>query len=680
MRSSVLKSSVSQSRTLPLRAAPSRAARRGRIVVVALCAMLLWLSVAGSAVAKDYRRYFVGDRAVPTPGQVAPGLLLAGGGDRNLDAVRWFLGKAGNGHIVVLSASYTTEIADEFYRDAGGAASVETFVFKNGKPATDPAILGALARADGIFIAGGDQARYVRYWRGTPVAAALDAHVRAGKPLGGTSAGLAILGEYFYGAMDGGSIRSPEALADPLGAPVTIEQDFLHLPPLKGVVTDTHFKERDRLGRLFAFLTKAQSLTGAPQRALIGLGVDESAALAVDGTGAGRIYATDPAGMAWLVRTGGVEASAAGKPLMLRRAEAIGIGPGSVVHLPEGRVDAPAFHRYYRVADGSVSETPPFLLAIHGGAGVERRDMTPEDERDAKAALELALRQGYEQLRAGKPALDAVTAAIVVLEDDPHFNAGRGAVFTHDGRNELDASIMDGATRKAGAVAGVHRVKNPIRLARAVMERSPHVMMVGDGAEVFAQEQGVELVDPAWFRTEKRWQQLQRRLREKAGGAALDPADAAHPGRRYTGTVGAVALDATGALAAGTSTGGMTDKRYGRVGDAPIVGAGTYANDLCAVSGTGWGEYYIRTAAAHEICARMRYLNEGPEKAGQTVINVDIPALGGDGGAIVMGADGRIGLPFNTEGMFRGWIGEDGIPHVAIYAEDALVMPGSARP
>lgn len=655
----------------------SAVARRGRIAFVALCLLSL-LAAAGSAAAKDYRRFFVGDRGLPTPGRVEPGLLLAGGGDRNLDAARWFLGKAGNGHVVVLSASYTTELADEFYRDAGGAASVETFVFKNGKPATDPAILDALARADGIFIAGGDQARYVRYWKGTPIAAALDAHVRAGKPLGGTSAGLAILGEYLYGAMDGGSIRSPEALADPLGPPVTIEQDFLHLPTLKGVVTDTHFKERDRLGRLFAFVTKAQTLTGTPQRALIGLGVDESAALAVDGEGRGRIFATDPAGMGWVVRTGGIDTPKPGQPLTLRRAEAVGIGPGSVVRLPEGRVEAPTFHRYYRIADGRVVETPPFRLAIHGGAGVERRDMTPEDERDAKAALELALRQGYEQLKAGKPALDAVTAAIAVLEDDPHFNAGRGAVFTHDGRNELDASIMDGATRKAGAVAGVHRVKNPIRLARAVLERSVHVMMIGEGAEVFAQEQGVELVDPTWFRTEKRWQQLQRRLREKAGAAALDPTE--RPGRRYTGTVGAVALDASGALAAGTSTGGMTDKRYGRVGDAPIIGAGTYANDLCAVSGTGWGEYYIRTAAAHEICARMRYLKEGPEAAGQAVINVEIPALGGDGGAIVMAADGRIGLPFNTEGMFRGWIGEDGVPHVAIYAEDALALPTSATP
>ena len=640
-------------------------------IVRAVVATLLFAAFALPAMARDYRHFMIGDRDAPTPGPVSPGLLLMGGGDRNFDVMRWFMKKAGNGHLVVLRASQGNEVGEEFYEEVGGILSVETFVFKNRRPSNDPKILASLARADGIFIAGGDQARYVRYWKGTPIAEALDAHVRAGKPIGGTSAGLAILGEYLYGAMDDGSLRSPEALADPLGPANTIEADFLHIERLKGVVTDTHFKERDRLGRLFAFLAKAETMTGTPRRGLIGLGVDESAALAVEADGSGRIYATDPGGIAWLVRGGFAETQVAGKPLSLRRVDVTGIGPGSVVHLPEGRVDAPVFERAYRATDGRLQDVAPMMLAIHGGAGVERRDMTPDDERDARAALELALRRGHAELKAGKPALDAVTAAIAVLEDDQHFNAGRGAVFTHDGRNELDASLMDGLTRKAGAVAGVRRVKNPILLARAILERSEHVMMVGDGAEAFAREQGVELVDPAWFRTEKRWQQLQRRLREKEQGAA----DHGRPGRRFTGTVGAVALDTRGALAAGTSTGGMTDKRYGRVGDAPIIGAGTWADDACAFSGTGWGEFYIRAAAAHAVCARMRYLNEGPAEAGQAVINVDIPALGGDGGAIVLGADGRIGLPFNTEGMFRGWIGADGMPHVAIYAGDPLPQP-----
>jgi L-asparaginase / beta-aspartyl-peptidase len=645
-------------------------------IVFAWLVSLLLAAVVSPALARDYRRFIIGNPEAPTPGQVSPGLLLMGGGDRNFDALRWFLKKSGNGHLVVLRASQGNEVAEEFYRDVGGIASVETFVFSGPGSSNDPKILASLAKADGIFIAGGDQARYVRFWKGTPVAAALDAHLRAGKPIGGTSAGLAILGEYLYGAMDGGSIRSPEALADPLGAAVTIEQDFLHVERLKGIVTDTHFKERDRLGRLFAFIAKAETLTGTPKRALIGLGVDESAALAVEADGSGRIYATDPAGGAWLVRGGFTDTQIAGKPLGLRRVDVTGIGAGSVVHLPEGRVEAPVFQRAYRVDNGRLQEVAPMMLAIHGGAGVERRDMTPEDERDARAALELALRRGHAELKAGKSAVDAVTAAITVLEDDPHFNAGRGAVFTHDGRNELDTSIMDGRTRKAGAAAGVHRVKNPILLARAIMERSEHVMMVGDGAEVFAAEQGIELVDPSWFRTEKRWQQLQRRLIEKQQGAL----DNDRSGHRYTGTIGAVALDSQGGLAAGTSTGGMTDKRYGRVGDSPIIGAGTWADDRCAFSGTGWGEFYIRTSAAHEVCARMRYLNEGPAEAGHAVINVDVPALGGDGGAIVMGADGRIGFPFNTEGMFRGWVGEDGVPHIAIYAEDPLPLPGTSAP
>ncbi|HTM28022.1 MAG TPA: isoaspartyl peptidase/L-asparaginase [Rhodanobacter sp.] len=312
------------------------------------------------------------------------------------------------------------------------------------------------------------------------------------------------------------------------------------------------------------------------------------------------------------------------------------------------------------------------LLVIHAGAGVERAGMTAQSEAAARAALERALRDGHARLKAGKPALDAVTAAITVLEDDPLFNAGRGAVFTHDGRNELDASIMDGATLAAGAVAGVHRVRNPVLLARAVMEHSPHVMMVGDGAETFAVEQGFSLVDPAYFRTEKRWQELQKALREDAAGEKLGARLAA---LKHFGTVGAVARDNAGRLAAATSTGGMTDKRYGRIGDSPIIGAGTYANVACAVSGTGWGEYYIRIAAAREICMRMATLGESAQQAGQAVINEEIPQMGGDGGAIILGADGSVSMPFNTEGMYRGWIGADGVPHVAIYANDPLAMP-----
>ena len=319
----------------------------------------------------------------------------------------------------------------------------------------------------------------------------------------------------------------------------------------------------------------------------------------------------------------------------------------------------------------AAAEVSP-LLVIHGGAGVERKDFSAAEERAARAALTEALRQGHQALAAGKPALDAVTAAITVLENDPTFNAGRGAVFTHDGKNELDSSLMDGATLRAGAVAGVHTVKNPILLARAVMEHSPHVMMVGQGAEMFAAEQKIELVDPSYFRTEKRWEQLQRALKEETAGQAHTELETA----KHFGTVGAVALDNQGKLAAGTSTGGMTNKRYGRVGDSPIIGAGTYASDQCAVSGTGWGEYYIRLSVAHEICARMKYLKETPAQAGDEVIVKRIPELGGDGGGIVLSADGKAAFPFNTEGMYRGWIGADGVPHVAIFADEKIKMPG----
>lgn len=313
----------------------------------------------------------------------------------------------------------------------------------------------------------------------------------------------------------------------------------------------------------------------------------------------------------------------------------------------------------------SASEIRPALI-IHGGAGVIKATMTPEIEAEVRKALLQAVTAGYAKLKQGKPALDAVTAAITVLEDNPNFNAGKGAVFTHDGHNELDSAIMDGSTLKAGAVAGVGHVRNPILLAREVMEKSPHVMLAGRGAEDFAKENGITQVEPSYFRTERRWQQLQKALAEdKAKVAHADIETAKH-----FGTVGAVALDRAGHLAAGTSTGGMTDKRFGRIGDAPVIGAGTYADANCAVSGTGWGEFYMRTVAAHSICMRVALLKQPLAEAAEQVINKDIPKLGGDGGAIVLGSDGSMAMPFNTDGMFRAWVGADGVAHVAIYADE----------
>ena len=301
------------------------------------------------------------------------------------------------------------------------------------------------------------------------------------------------------------------------------------------------------------------------------------------------------------------------------------------------------------------------VLVIHGGAGVVAKEVTPEKEKAVRAGLQKALDAGYGVLKSGGASLDAVVAAITVLEDDPNFNAGKGAVFNHDGKNELDASIMDGATRRAGSVANVHRIRNPILLARAVMDKSPHVMMVGDGAEAFAQSIGMTLVDPKYFYTDKRWQELQDALREEA---AQEKSTASKHG-----TVGAVALDSAGRLAAGTSTGGMTNKRFGRVGDSPVIGAGTYANARCAVSATGWGEFYIRAAAAHDICARVEYRGEPVKQAADDVVMEVVPKLGGDGGVIALDADGNFAAPFNTEGMYRGWIDRDGKAHIAIFAE-----------
>ena len=303
---------------------------------------------------------------------------------------------------------------------------------------------------------------------------------------------------------------------------------------------------------------------------------------------------------------------------------------------------------------------------IHGGAGVVRSEMTAKTEADVRAALLKAVTKGYAELKSGKPALDAVTAAITVLEDDPNFNAGKGAVFTHDGHNELDSSIMDGSTLKAGAIAGVRTVRNPILLARSVMEKSEHVMMAGRGAEDFAKSIGTTLVDPSYFRTEKRWQQLQKALAEEKKGVAYTDMETA----KHFGTVGAIALDKSGHLAAGTSTGGMTNKRFGRIGDSPVIGAGTYADANCAVSGTGWGEFYLRTVAAHSICMRVGLLKQPLAEAAEQVINKDIPKLGGDGGAIALSADGSMAMPFNTDGMFRAWIGTDGVAHVAIYSDE----------
>lgn len=332
----------------------------------------------------------------------------------------------------------------------------------------------------------------------------------------------------------------------------------------------------------------------------------------------------------------------------------------------------------------------PWSLAIHGGAGViERASLSPERDALYRAGLQAALDAGSRVLAEGGTALDAVEAAVQVMEDNPLFNAGRGAVFTSAGRNEMDAAIMDGTDLNAGAVAGLTRTKNPITVARAIMEQSPHVMLIGEGAETFARQSGAEEVEPAYFFTESRWQALVRSLKDsgqpipaRPRGAPPEPVIAgpavplafnlneAPLDERKFGTVGAVALDQQGRIAAATSTGGMTAKRWGRVGDVPVIGAGTYASnaDGCAVSATGSGEYFIRATVARDIC-HSTSIGKTLQQAADAEI-AEVGRLGGDGGVIAVAPDGTVAFSMNTSGMYRATVSSQSAARVAIYADE----------
>jgi beta-aspartyl-peptidase (threonine type) len=327
-------------------------------------------------------------------------------------------------------------------------------------------------------------------------------------------------------------------------------------------------------------------------------------------------------------------------------------------------------------------------LVLHGGAGtITRANMTPEREKAYKEVLNMALQRGYEVLKKGGTSVQAVEATIHVMEDSPLFNAGKGAVFTNEGKNEMDASIMEGKTLKAGAIAGVTTIKNPISTAIAVMEKSPHVMMAGRGAEKFAEEQGLEIVDPSYFYTEARYKALlrakeeekteldhnakeEKEVKKSPKTGFLDKSEIIFTEGKKFGTVGCVALDQFGNLAAGTSTGGMTNKKYGRIGDAPIIGAGTYANNTtCAVSATGHGEYFIRSVVAYDISALMEYKGLSLQDAAHEVVMKKLVERGGEGGVIALDRNGNVAMPFNSEGMYRGYIKSDGKSEILIYKD-----------
>ena len=307
-----------------------------------------------------------------------------------------------------------------------------------------------------------------------------------------------------------------------------------------------------------------------------------------------------------------------------------------------------------------------FAIAIHGGAGtILRENLTPEVEAEYRAKLSESLKTGYEILANGGTSLDAVVAAIKIMEDSPLFNAGKGAVFTHNGLNELDASIMDGNTLKAGAVGAVRNVKNPIELARTVMDKTKHVMLIGEGARLLAEEHGITLVPDEYFFTDRRWKSLQKALDAES---KKDLSNNSIKPDNYFGTVGAVALDSDGNLAAGTSTGGLTNKMYGRVGDSPIIGAGTFANNnTCAVSGTGIGEYFMRGLIAYDVSALMEYKHMNVHEAASEVITDKLTQAGGTGGIIALDQNGIVSMTFNTEGMYRGYYRHGEEPVVQIF-------------
>ena len=616
------------------------------------------------------------------------GTVLVGGGGNVDKAFQWMIERSGGGDVVVITASGTTSYNEEI-NALGKVNSVETLNIISKEIADNDTVANIIRNAEMLFIGGGDQSRYMRFWRGTKTADAINYLLTVKKvPVGGTSAGCAILsGIYYSGEI--GSVVSKDALANPFSEDIKLyNNDLLHAPYLSDVLTDQHYTARKREGRHVAFLSRViKDWNIFPK----GIAPDERTAVCIDENGQASVIGEGKAYFIATDKSKAPENCTAGQPLnwigkeMALKVYELGAAPNgnfSVVDFDAAKARGGKWHWWF-VDNGTLYKKEDmnakgdYVLVIHGGAGtILKKDMTPEKEKAYRAALTQALEAGYKVLNAGRSSLDAVEAAIHVLEDNPLFNSGKGAVFTHDGRNELDASIMDGKTLAAGAVAGVTTVRNPISAARAVMEKSEHVMMVGKGAEKFAKEAGLTMVDPKYFWTKFRWDALQTILKEEAAAKKSTQKLSQGPARlgivnkdNKFGTVGAVALDKNGNLAAGTSTGGMTNKKYGRVGDSPIIGAGTYANnETVGVSCTGWGEFYIRTVVAHELSALVEYKGLSVADAGKTVIE-KVGKLGGDGGLVALDKNGNISMPFNTEGMYRGAVTKDGKIEIYIYKD-----------
>lgn len=609
------------------------------------------------------------------------GVALVGGGGNVDGAFRWMIERSGGGDVVVIRASgdylYHEDIAK-----CGKVNSIETLLINSREVANDDRVAQKIRNAEMLFISGGDQSNYMKFWRNTKTSAAINYLLTKKKvPVGGTSAGCAVLSGFYYS----GEVGSATAAVgmDPYDAQVKLyNNDFLQPPYLKNVITDQHYVARNRQGRHMTFLARIiQDWKVFAQ----GIAPDERTAVCIDEKGDATVIGEGKAYFLLTDASKRPERCEAERALQWKAGQqavkvyeipgsATGNGYFSVADFDAAKAKGGKWYWWW-MEDGKWQQSPmdKYVLVVHGGAGtILKSKMTPEKEAAYRAALQQSLEAGYAQWKAGASSLDAVVAAVRVLEDNPLFNAGKGAVFTHDGQNELDAAIMNGKTLAAGAVAGVHTIRNPITAARAVMEKSEHVMMVGAGAEQFAKEVGIELVDPAYFRTEERWKGLQEALKEDSLKAKLDHSAAPRKGTINVdykfGTVGCVALDKSGVLAAGTSTGGMTNKKYGRVGDAPIIGAGTYANGTVGVSCTGWGEFYIRTVVAHELSALVEYKGLTLQSAGKSVIG-QVGKLGGDGGLIALDKNGNVAMPFNTEGMYRGAITADGKIEIYIYGE-----------